>query len=279
MLKRILVVSLLALAGLGVFATAPYIAARPAADVASRYFPETQHWVSGVFLKYWTEHGGLAQQGYPLTEEFVETNKLNGKPYTVQYFERAVFEHHPENAPPYDVLLTQLGTYELNGRYPNGSNPAAQPASGGNIPLPPAYEDRTTDVGLLQSYYNAINRRDFQRAYNYWENHTAAPPNGSGPYQAFAQGYATTASVVLNLGKPVTQGAAGSIFSDVPTVLIARQSDNSIQTFYGCYTVRRTNDGISPDPNAVLWRVYKGVLQAAPANPDLNTLLAQGCPH
>jgi hypothetical protein len=27
----------------------------------------------------------------------------------VQYFERARFEHHPENAPPYDVLLGQFG--------------------------------------------------------------------------------------------------------------------------------------------------------------------------
>ncbi|MFL5735444.1 MAG: alpha/beta fold hydrolase, partial [Chloroflexia bacterium] len=37
---------------------------------------------------------------------------LNGKPYTVQYFERAVFELHPENAAPYDVLLSQLGTFQ-----------------------------------------------------------------------------------------------------------------------------------------------------------------------
>ena len=36
---------------------------------------------------------------------------LDGKTYTVQYFERAVFEQHPENAgTPYDVLLSQLGT-------------------------------------------------------------------------------------------------------------------------------------------------------------------------
>jgi hypothetical protein len=28
----------------------------------------------------------------------------------VQYFERAVFEHHPENAAPNDVLLSLLGT-------------------------------------------------------------------------------------------------------------------------------------------------------------------------
>jgi hypothetical protein len=279
MLKHLLMVGVTALMGLGLLGVAPQTNARPAADVASRYFPETQHWVSGVFLKYWTEHGGLAQQGYPLTEEFVETSKLDGQPHTVQYFERAVFEHHPENAPPYDVLLAQLGTYELNSRYPNGSNPAAQPAGGGSIPIPPYYEDRTSDVGLLQSYYNAVNRREYQRAYNYWENHDVAPPNGSGPYQAFAQGYATTVSVVLNMGTPATQGAAGSIYSDVPTVLVARQSNNSVQTYFGCYTLRRNSAGISPDPNAVLWRIYRGTILAAPANVDVTTLLAQGCPR
>jgi hypothetical protein len=279
MIKHLLMVCLTAVIGLGALGVAPSTSAGPNAAVESRFFPETQHWVSGRFLQYWNEHGGLAQQGYPLTEEFVETNKLDGKVYTVQYFERAIFEKHPENAPPYDVLLTQLGTYELNNRYPTGSNPAAQPAGGGTVVIPPYFEDRTSDVGLLQSYYNAINRREFQRAYNYWENHDAAPPNGSGPYQPFAQGFADTASVALTLGKPVTQGAAGSIYSDIPVVLVARHTNASLAVFSGCYTVRRTNDGISPDPNAVLWRIYKGVLQPAPANADLAALLAQGCPH
>jgi hypothetical protein len=114
--------------GLGLLSLAPVGPA--AAQEESRYFPETRHTVRGLFLKYWTEHGGLAQQGYPLTDEFQEQSKLNGQVYTVQYFERAIFEHHPENQPPYDVLLSQLGTYELDARYPNGANPAAAPVNG-----------------------------------------------------------------------------------------------------------------------------------------------------
>src|SRR5438874_13349312 len=74
-----------------------------------RYFPETEHSVSGKFLAYWDQHGGLAQQGYPITQEMQEPSDINGKVYTVQYFERAVFERHPENQPPYDVLLSLLG--------------------------------------------------------------------------------------------------------------------------------------------------------------------------
>lgn len=80
------------------------------------FFPETKHWVGSVFWQYWQQHGGLMQQGYPISDEFSEVSALNGKRYTVQYFERAVFEYHPENRPPYDVLLSQLGTYHLQQR-------------------------------------------------------------------------------------------------------------------------------------------------------------------
>ncbi len=87
----------------------------------SRTFPETGHTVEGRFLDYWEQHGGLMQQGYPLTEEMQEVSEVNGKRYTVQYFERAVFELHPENQPPYDILLSLLGAVNYKEHYPNGA--------------------------------------------------------------------------------------------------------------------------------------------------------------
>jgi hypothetical protein len=82
----------------------------------SHYFPETGHWVGGRFWHYWQEHGGLAQHGYPLSDEFTETSLLDGTSYTVQYFERSVFEYHPEFAgSDFEVSLTQLGTYYCRG--------------------------------------------------------------------------------------------------------------------------------------------------------------------
>jgi choice-of-anchor B domain-containing protein len=72
------------------------------------YFNETGHNLGGRFLDYWQANGGLAQFGYPLTEEYTEMLE-DGQTYTVQYFERARFEYHPENAPPFDVLLGQFG--------------------------------------------------------------------------------------------------------------------------------------------------------------------------
>ena len=83
----------------------------------ARRFPATGHTVGGDFRLYWEAHGGLAQQGYPISEEFAERNALNGQTYTVQYFQRAVFEYHPENTgTPYVVLLSQLGRFAAQRR-------------------------------------------------------------------------------------------------------------------------------------------------------------------
>jgi hypothetical protein len=48
---------------------------------------------------------------------FGEVSDLNSKPYTVQYFERAVFEYHPENQPLFDALLPELGTFHYKRKY------------------------------------------------------------------------------------------------------------------------------------------------------------------
>jgi acetyl esterase/lipase len=79
------------------------------------FFPSTGKWLGGRFLAYWQAHDGLARQGYPISDEFTETDNA-GIARWVQYFERAVFEAYPENAPPNDVLLRPLGTlaYQAN---------------------------------------------------------------------------------------------------------------------------------------------------------------------
>ncbi|HMM42043.1 MAG TPA: polysaccharide deacetylase family protein [Thermomicrobiales bacterium] len=75
-----------------------------------RYFAPTGHYLAYGFKAHWETHGGLRIFGYPISEEFSELNSDTGQVYTVQYFERARFEYHPENAgTPYEVLLGRLG--------------------------------------------------------------------------------------------------------------------------------------------------------------------------
>jgi hypothetical protein len=98
-----------------------------------RLFPETGKRVGCEFLDYWEEHGGLAQQGYPISDEFIEVSDLNGQPYRVQYFERAVFEFHPENEPQNRVLLSQLGTFRYRDKHGGqAGTPTATPRPSAN---------------------------------------------------------------------------------------------------------------------------------------------------
>ncbi len=90
----------------------------------SRYFPETGRTVSGAFLDYWENKGGLYIYGYPITDEFMDVS-TDGNTYLTQYFERAIFEYHPENAgTPYVVLLRLLGLINTQGVY---FDPAPEP--------------------------------------------------------------------------------------------------------------------------------------------------------
>jgi hypothetical protein len=78
-------------------------AAPALAQTPSRYFSETGHSVSGVFLTFFDTRGGLEIFGYPITDQFEENGRL------VQYFQQVRMEWHPENPEPYTVQLGLLG--------------------------------------------------------------------------------------------------------------------------------------------------------------------------
>lgn len=84
----------------------PYREGHSMAD--GQFFAETGHHIGGGFWIYWRDQGGLPLFGYPLSPELQELCE-DGQMHTVQYFERAVFEWHPQNHPPYQVLLRRLG--------------------------------------------------------------------------------------------------------------------------------------------------------------------------
>jgi hypothetical protein len=104
-----------------------------------RFFPETQHNVCGEVLALWRANGlefdgrrgtsegeSLALFGLPLSD--LQTEEIDGRPYQVQWFERARFELHPENQPPYNVLLGLLGNETMGGSPPPPPRPLPPPS-------------------------------------------------------------------------------------------------------------------------------------------------------
>ncbi len=79
-----------------------------------RYFNETGHTLRSEFRAYWERNGGLSFFGFPISEQFQGLNSTDGPGLKVQYFERARFEFHPEQADPANrVMLGLLGNQVL----------------------------------------------------------------------------------------------------------------------------------------------------------------------
>ncbi len=93
-------------------------------DANCQFFAVTRHSVCFGFKDYWASHGldfgdpgtsyreSLALFGFPMSEEFTDPDTG----FVTQYFERAVFEYHPNNPEPYKVLLKRLGADVLGQR-------------------------------------------------------------------------------------------------------------------------------------------------------------------
>ncbi|HEX5503569.1 MAG TPA: hypothetical protein VFW96_13175 [Thermomicrobiales bacterium] len=123
----------------------------PVARAADQCFPQTGFCVPAVFLAYWQAHGGLAINGYPISDAHTETLE-NGKPYYVQYFERVRMEYHPEiSDPQYQVLLGQFGRllYPIHADAPLATKAAQLPGA--------TYFTQTGHnlAGAFRDYWNA----------------------------------------------------------------------------------------------------------------------------
>ncbi len=78
----------------------------------TRYFPETQHNLAGVFGQFWQVNGGRALFGTPLSSEVPGTSP-DGVPIIQQRFERAIFQRPTSAAGSTEVRLATVGRLQL----------------------------------------------------------------------------------------------------------------------------------------------------------------------
>jgi hypothetical protein len=124
-------------------------------------------------------------------------------------------------------------------------------------------------LGLLQAYYQAINDRNYPRAYSLWEDNGASSQQD---YTAFVQGFARTARVELVVGEARSEGAAGSVYTSVPVVLFAYQQDGLRKAFCGTYELRRSN---LPPFESIGWRLFSaGMLEISDVRPGSDLVQA-----
>jgi hypothetical protein len=133
-----------------------------------RFFPATGHGVYFGFLRYFDANGGLQVFGYPTSEELQQSGP-NGT-MTIQYFQRARFEYHPENAGTrYEVQLGLLGDEVLlqRGWLPiaapttavdssvSGKSGAPQ-ATNSTVSAPPTPQPTPTPAPVVAATHNIV---------------------------------------------------------------------------------------------------------------------------
>lgn len=139
--------------------------------------------------------------------------------------------------------------------------PVAALAVSPALAAPPAYlDDRSTPEAVIASFYNAINRQEYARAWSYYEDGEGVPA-----FDSFVSGYGNTASVRLTIGEPQGEGAAGSTYWTVPVSLDATDTKGRHSYFAGCYTLRLANPAIQAEPPFEPLHIVEGHLHAAKA--------------
>jgi hypothetical protein len=154
------------------------------------------------------------------------------------------------------VLLVSL-TACMSPPTPNASTPEVAPTSDSSPA--PGPENRPDDSSTLSSeqqeaaqairdYYGAISAHDYDHAYSLWQGDGMASQQ---TFEEFKQGFAQTASVSVNVGEAgAVNGAAGSLYVEIPVTVTAVTTAGTRQQFCGSYTLRRVNDGARFNPGA-----------------------------
>jgi hypothetical protein len=107
----------------------------------------------------------------------------------------------------------------------------------------PYRDDRSDPAAIVASYYNAIARQEYARAWGYFG---AQKPVAH--YPAFVAGFAGTAGVTVEIGTVTTDGAAGSVYGSVPVAVTAAGADGKVTVYAGCYTTRQLQPAIQEPP-------------------------------
>lgn len=112
--------------------------------------------------------------------------------------------------------------------------------------------DAAAATRVIEQYYEAINVRDYPRAWSLWSDSGRASGQ---TLPEFAAGFAETSQVRVDVGAPGRiEGAAGSRFIALPVTIHAVEVAGS-RSFAGTYTLRRSVvDGATQEQRS--WRIH-----------------------
>lgn len=140
-------------------------------------------------------------------------------------------------------------------------------------PDPNYIDDRSTPAALMTSYVNALNTHQYLRAYSYWRPGAAQLQ----PFAQFEAGFANTGSTQLTLGTVTGDAGAGQLYYSVPVKLVTQTTNNSTQTFVGCYVLHLSQPGFQATPPFQGLSIDSATVQQVANNTDTTNQLTHAC--
>jgi hypothetical protein len=151
--------------------------------------------------------------------------------------------------------------------------PGNAPAPAANSTAPNYLDDRSTPSQVIVSFYNAIDRREYLRAYNYW----ADPATSLGSFTSFANGYEDTASVDLVFGQITGDPGMSQVYYTIPVILKTTATNNTHANYAACYVVHETNPLVYSSPIIDPMSIAQGSAQPSDINASDASVLAAAC--
>ncbi len=131
-------------------------------------------------------------------------------------------------------------------------------------------DNRTAATDVLRSLFNAVNRKEYVRAFAYWRT----PPAG---LEAFQQGYADTALVEIETGAEQGDSGAGRAGYRVPVALHARTIAGAEQHYGGCYVVSFPQPGFQSQVPFQTLAIDRGQVSVYATAAQATAALATAC--
>lgn len=135
-------------------------------------------------------------------------------------------------------------------------------------------DDRSNAEALMESFVNALNRKEYLRAYSYWDAERAQELP---PFEEFEAGYAETEAVKLLIGEIGGDAGAGNFYYTVPVTLEVRTTSDENQIFVGCYLLHLSNPGVQGTPPFQPLGIESAYVEEVPSGTDTGAAMTTIC--
>ena len=155
--------------------------------------------------------------------------------------------------------------------YPTGTPVNGSAASLADISKNNYLDNRSGPVEVVSSLENALNSKEYVRAYSYWQN----PASTVGPFNNYAAGFSDTDVITATFGTATSDAGAGQIHYKVPLAIKVQTTTGGTQTFVGCYTLHLSQPGFQAalpfEPLGIIAGKFKIVNNSVDTGPLLTT--------